>query len=360
MTSTFVIAFTLVGAAPLESSAKDLAATFTASVSQMKPIVQSRGGQLSLGEVALPTMSVAGAKGIVKHALELACTGAGIRLDDAADLSLNVSVEVKTAGDASFAEIEYSFKTPAGATIGVAQVPESKTTDSKLLAILLGVTIKLEPRPDPDLNAADTLLIAERAEAERTRRADPPTQADRKALVLREYSVSVVVDGHELPFREGAGKPHVSIPNGQSYGIRFANDSDYDAAIEVLIDGLSMFRFADGSDGRRYTHLVIPRRSSFTVPGWYINHSLSRKFLVKSLDDLSDLRKQYLENKEDTGSIQVLVSRAWNPGERPPLDTQASSATDVGPDVQQKYRPVKKEFGRPVAIFSIRYDRPSD
>lgn len=172
------------------------------------------------------------------------------------------------------------------------------------------------------------------------------------------------VDPATLGYRANAismdeGQAFVSIDRGDVYAIRIVNDSSRDAAVSLGIDGLSLFSFANQDHG----HVILPRRSSAVIYGWYRTATHSDSFRVT---DYADSAVSELGGSPDgIGIITVAFRQAWTEQEPIPDDefaakllaSRGANATGRGASVIQNYRPWSGHIGAIRNVISVRYSR---
>src|SRR5262245_2271206 len=96
---------------------------------------------------------------------------------------------------------------------------------------------------------------------------------------------------------DDGGLAFVELKRGERYAVRLVNGADYDMAVSLTIDGLSVFAACDreGEDpltktkvplrdvrtGKpRFGHFIVPRGKSVLVRGWFVNLEQSDEFQV--------------------------------------------------------------------------------
>jgi hypothetical protein len=330
-----------------------ISAELEPSVIQLAKALKDRGGQVNLNEVSLPPRCVSGGKVLVRSALEKAFAKNSITVTDAAELSLNISIEFRASvkKDQTDVILEYSLVEGGGAKIDV-KVPATATRNVRLFALLSGVPVELDPsRKGPEIDKKNNNIV----EGQRQKPpSDLPPIENEDTVTVNAYSVQLLVNNTPVSIKAKGGKPFIPIEKDSSYKIRFVNKSKHDAVVEVLIDGLSMFHFAEKKD---FSSIMVARESEFTIPGWFINEKKSREFVVRGVEELSGDRKKFLDLKESTGTIQFVIRQAWKEGEPSPLPDASANATDVGGDVDQDYVPVERYVGNEKVVMTIVYSK---
>jgi hypothetical protein len=234
---------------------------------------------------------------------------------------------------------------------------DRKVEDRDILAQVLGIT-----RPDfgagptPRQESAELKKRIDRPSVDL--RASPRIQADPKS----KYAIEIYVkeNGRYAPRKpaEDEGLAFVPIGKDEVFAVRLINDSDYDAAVELTLDGLSMFAF---SDHPGYRHFVVPKRSSTLIKGWHRTNKLSDEFVIT--DYSSSAAKELLANPDPIGTITATFSAAWDPKAKPPEDEGSkfrdpfNPAVGRGQPVETPVREVVRQRGRVRDVISVRYKK---
>src|SRR5262249_30767171 len=130
---------------------------------------------------------------------------------------------------------------------------DRKIEDPNVLAQVLGIT-------KPDFGAGMT--PQKESEALKKRLDTPHTdlQGTRiQAAPQSRYALEILVKAgaQYQPIRPAVdgGQAFVALQPGQVFAIKLINDSDFDAAVELRLDGLNMFAF---SEHKNYQQVIIP------------------------------------------------------------------------------------------------------
>ena len=196
---------------------------------------------------------------------------------------------------------------------------------------------------------------------------DPKVHLNAGKTILRTsarspYGIEVLVDGHPAPIHFEEDLPYVDIRRGQTYAIKVYNDSPYDAAVKLLIDGLSVFTFSEvrNHDGSpKYTVYIVKPHLASTLKGWHKTNQHVDSFLVT---EYAHSAAATLGHKSNLGTITVNFSAAWVKGTSPPPDeiisrSAGGNATGFGPPIQERVKEVKRDIGRVRDSLTIRYTR---
>jgi hypothetical protein len=238
-------------------------------------------------------------------------------------------------------------------------VLDKKVDNLAVLAQVLGVNkVDLGVAVTPIQESQDLRVRLERP---RVNILGTRVQADRRSRYA--IAIEIKASGRHLPrpSREEDGRAFVAIQRGEAFGVRLINDADHDAAVELTLDGLSMFAF---SDNKNYHHIIVPRHSNVLIKGWHRNNRVSDKFLIT--DYAKSAVAELLANPDQIGTITTTFAAAWNPEEGPPADETAQvrdlfnpgPAVGRGSPVLTPFKEVKREFGRIREVVSVRYRKP--
>lgn len=240
----------------------------------------------------------------------------------------------------------------------------------KRLAVLLAPTVEYDPAES----------MAERHKKLDQARRNPSYHAageNRSQVASRQdslYRVEILVNGMPVPVTNQEGMAFLQLARGDVYEIRLINNSEYDAAVQIHIDGLSVFQFSTHPE---YRHFLIPKKSSGIVQGWHVTNTVAHSFLVTSYPDSAAAREvaqkdatAQLEAKAKRGVITVTFAAAWEGGiENAPPDEKLLRekanrgdplGTGIGPDIKVHLKPVTRTIGVARSTVSIRYDRRQD
>jgi hypothetical protein len=234
-----------------------------------------------------------------------------------------------------------------------------KITDNAAIAQLLGVDTDLPPGAGPKKNN-------DRVREE----LDHPSVFIRGGAVSASrgspFAVAVLVDGKIRPARKnkGSGKAFARVARGEEYAVQLINRSKNEVAVELTIDGLSMFTFSkmrNSRTGEPYRYVFVRPGRSLVVKGWHRDNRVSDAFLVTSYSK-SPVRK-LLPNSGSVGIITATFAvatkpppslRAGGPLGSPPPD---KSATTRGRKVKANFREVERDIGPVQAVVNVRYTR---
>lgn len=154
------------------------------------------------------------------------------------------------------------------------------------------------------------------------------------------------------------GLAFVPLKADDAYAVRFYNDSPYDAAVTLSIDGLNLFSFSENPAYKQLGVVIIGAKSSGTIYGWHRTNEKSDSFLVT---EYAKSAAAELSQTADLGTITCSVSAAWpEGGMAPPDETRRSqNATGRGPEIAAKFQETQRVIGRTRAAVSCRYSKPA-
>jgi hypothetical protein len=267
----------------------------------------------------------------------------------------------------------------AGFTSGeVADVPvvdgkfQIDVPDEQTVLEVTGVTASLPPDEPAKDRAQRIREIVQPDPAGAPAQADPPPTARLDgsrvfAAPGNDYAVEVLVNGRPRPAQLIDGLPFVEVGQNEFYVIRLVNNTPYEAAVRLTIDGLSTFAFSDlrHEDGPkagqpRFNLWVVPPRGVKVVRGWHRTHERADSFLVTGY---AESAAATLNHTADIGTITATFAACWPsdappPTDEPPRRKGAPLATGIGPPVQQNIRGLERTIGVVRAAVSVRYAKP--
>ena len=176
------------------------------------------------------------------------------------------------------------------------------------------------------------------------------------------FAIEVLVADKPREASDDKGRAFVQIKRDEIYAVRLINNSPNEVAVELTIDGLSMFAFSklrDAADRPRYNRVVIAAGKSLLIKGWHRDNSVSDSFLVTEYAKSAAAK---LPSTADVGTITASFAAAWPQGgtlpEGEPANGEKSGdATGFGPPVEAKFMEVKRSLGVNRATVSVRYTR---
>jgi hypothetical protein len=191
------------------------------------------------------------------------------------------------------------------------------------------------------------------------------------------YAIEILVkaesDGPAAPVepRLEGGLAYAPIKRDQFYEVRVYNESKYDAAVKLAIDGLDQFTFSDVRNPQTgdplYRYLTFYKGTSYAIRGWHRTNQIADAFVVTTYAKSAAGRQ--LVSSAKAGTITVSFAAAWRPNERRPADEPpevvaqdttlgAQSGTGQGPSVATKLSAsTRPEIGVIRDVITVRYTR---
>ncbi len=218
------------------------------------------------------------------------------------------------------------------------------------------------------------------------------------------FGVAVVVGKYYRRIGEPAGSAvpeglaYTSLQLGEEYTIELINNSNHECAIEVKVDGLRPFHFADDSivkpDGEKPKFFVVAPRSRQQVRGWVLAKERLSRFLVTPLQESAVMRAGV--STENVGMVSLTFHACWTAENAPPaneplivlpsrpkiqyrtverkrrrddgtietyteqipeMQTSSGTATGFGTEESTDLRGVTRKIGVPRAVVAFRYNR---
>ena len=145
-------------------------------------------------------------------------------------------------------------------------------------------------------------------------------------------------------------------------GGTFTDLIGFDAAVSLSVDGLNMFSFSE--EGRVF-NLLIPKRESRDIPGWFITKKQTALFQVQDYGGTPAAK--LLVQPPHVGTIVAVFGRAYTKDDSIPDDELAlkarmnqsgTLATGLGRRIEFQYRTEERFLGAVRSTICIRYERP--
>ena len=180
------------------------------------------------------------------------------------------------------------------------------------------------------------------------------------------YGIKILVKYGEqykaIPIKKNDdGRPCVDLKKGDIYKIELVNDSNYEAAAKVLIDGLNTFSFSEILDSDKkyplHNYHIIDKHDKSVVDGWEKNNRRVYEFLTDTYG--KDNQHPNLKPVQEIGVITVSFSVSYEKNNRPDFISGTYSSgkleTVPGKEVDSKTTSVERLFGPVIDTISIRY-----
>jgi hypothetical protein len=232
---------------------------------------------------------------------------------------------------------------------------DQQFVEEETVTAMFGLTVEIPPDAGP----------RERKELLRVSIDEPQThftETKVRPSAGSPYAIELLVRQGEdyvpRPPADDEGLAFASINPDETYAVRIYNDSDFDAAARLSIDGINLFAFSDNPAYREMGLVIVPAHGVGTIRGWHRTNEVSDSFLVT---DYAKSAAAELKQEIDLGMVTCTFSAAWPEGSAPPPDesqTRGQSATARGAEVAAKYKQVARHIGRTRAAVTVRYAKP--
>jgi hypothetical protein len=182
-----------------------------------------------------------------------------------------------------------------------------------------------------------------------------------------QLAIEVLIDDQPQPVKVEDGLAYLAenIGRGKVYAVRLINDSDREMAVELKIDGLSMFQFSElrHKDGPNqgqplYGSVIVEPHKHVVVRGWHCNNEQSKEFKVTAYPETAAASVNQTAN---VGTITANFRASWPTNEGPPADEPSGQkgpdGTGFGDTFNQKVQEVPRKVGVIRASVSVRYSR---
>jgi hypothetical protein len=195
----------------------------------------------------------------------------------------------------------------------------------------------------------------------------PPVKIDDYKVKTTEkspYAVEVFVRPHgQNDFKLATptnkeGQVFVDLSRGDVYKLRLHNNTKYEAAVTVTIDGVDALHFFEPEKGRPTSFLVQPGKTR-DVKGWHRGTESLNEFLVGEYS--KSAAAQVLKSTSKLGTIVVCFHPAWT-GKTPPPEYDGSrsvepNGTGLGKEIKEKSNVTSRTIGPLVTSIAIRYNK---
>lgn len=188
------------------------------------------------------------------------------------------------------------------------------------------------------------------------------------------FGLEILVGGRSRDVRSVEGRPIVDIDRGETYAVKIYNRSPHEVAVQILIDGISMFAFGDpefrlATGEPRYSVVIVPAArgaepGTVMLEGWHRNNKPGGqdRFVVT---EYSQSAAGKLMKVQDLGTITATFQACWDKNQPIPPTIAATEpgrrrgglgdATGFGAPIGEGFREVQRAFGVIRESISVRY-----
>ncbi|HEY1067544.1 MAG TPA: hypothetical protein VGE52_15585, partial [Pirellulales bacterium] len=210
-------------------------------------------------------------------------------------------------------------------------------------------------------------------------RGDTIYAKDADGETLDDYGVEVLAYGPDGALEPLAptiedGRVFVDIPTDADYAVRLVNESDSGAAVNVAIDGVSLFHYCDpefrseATAAPRFQRYIVPPKKSAELIGWWRNFKEVYRFRTSGRPEEESLEAGLplaYKSPSEVGQVSVQFFRAWENSEDKPADARRDGTlggsrkeTIPGQVTESKTKAAAWSWeAEPRATITIRYDR---
>jgi hypothetical protein len=348
--------------APARADAYDLNGAMDQFAGRIKELLEAeRESEIALNHFHAPARLVANSSSGIRKALEECLKKRGVQVKNTARLEINGEyrevddpVQKKTLVRILGRIVDQNTGRPVSEC-------EVKVDNLTAIAALIGATMEVPPTPVPEDRERS---IRDGIRKPSAQVASTRISADRKSPFAIEVLAGPAADDDaELRPRAASveqGQAFLNIKANERYAIRLINDSPFDVAVTLTIDGLSLFAFSDRKD---YSYVIVPQHSSGLITGWYRTNEQAEQFLVTEYAR-SAAASRSLSPSADLGVITACFAAAWPATGNPPVDEgmegRSVRATGRGPITRTNFVAVERRTGRLRASISVRYTKESN
>jgi hypothetical protein len=212
--------------------------------------------------------------------------------------------------------------------------------------IALGATVP-GPPPKPDANAPTPVP------------SPPGPRTIARADPRSPFGIEIRIDGRPQSLAPGDGRAVLKLPEKTSYTIRLVNDSDFEAAVLLYLDGLTAFHFAEDRRLESAAYLIIRPKSSTELKGWYRNAQAVDAFTV--VRGNGPVGAGVPAGAGEGGSITAFFYAAWPRNGTPPADesSRGDAHTEPGLALEQQSAVIERQIGtKRRAVVTVHYSLP--
>jgi hypothetical protein len=370
-----VALFTAVLPLPPAHSATDLDKEMVELAKQVEGVVKDQGNVIQVGDfVAKGNAARQGATGgtAIAKALVDQLTKRGVTVSRTAELLVSGEYRDVTDKDSKTTALQIKAKIENRQGETVVELASRGLFNLTTIASLVGITTVTPPAASPDKAEKKLDQALDKIQSPRLAGTRITPAQDGTAL---PYSIEILVGpdpGQAKPDLKNYapraatldkdGLAFLKINRGEVYAVRVNNDSPFEAAITLTIDGLSMYTF---SDNKNYEVVFVDAGKTGIIPGWHRTNDVSDSFQVAEYAK-SEVAK-LLPRSSTFGTITASFKAAWAKEAAPPADepdprrnTRSADATTRGNPIEAKYVEETRNIGQFRGAVSVRYNKAAD
>ncbi len=327
---------------------------------QVKNLIDQKGNDsIAVGDFHGPARLASSAGPAIAKALTESLSALGVSVRRRAALEINGEYRDVEDGKTHLLSIEIKAHVVDRAGVELVAFEPRGLFSVPLIVAITGATVALPPGADDK----------ERNKVLEKKLDDPEVHlagSRISALPRSPYAIEVLVkENGQLRPRTPTnddGLAFVKIGRGEIYAVKLINDSPFDAAVVLTIDGLNVFAF---SENKNFFCWIVPKGGTMTIPGWHRTNAKADSFLVTEY--AKSAVAEALPSSASVGTITASFSAAWPKGANPPEDeasskkgSRAGDATGRGPETPTSFVEIVREIGRLREAISVRYTKAGE
>jgi hypothetical protein len=222
---------------------------------------------------------------------------------------------------------------------------------------LLGLTVSTKGSQDPQVQS-----VAFRQASQRPTTYLVGTQVNPSPTSPFAVELLLTDRGRRSPVpiqTDDNGRPFAQLPQDQVYAVRLLNHADYDAAVQLTIDGINVFHFSEQQPAPKYW--VVPKKQGsqpgeVLVRGWDKSADRCLEFKVVDLPASAAARVK-LDVNHGIGLITATFAACWEHEQDRPRSEGRTRATGFGNELLDPKTLVKRHVGQVRDVITLRYQR---
>jgi hypothetical protein len=183
-------------------------------------------------------------------------------------------------------------------------------------------------------------------------------------------AIEVLVNGQPRALKKEDRLAYLSdrIKRGETYAVRLINDTEQEMAVQLSIDGLSVFQFSElrHKEGPKmgqplYSSVIVGPHKNVLIRGWHRTNERSDELLVT---EYAKTAAASVLQPANIGTITATFRAAWPRDQAPPADepsrpkgSTSGDGTGFGKSFDQKFKELQRTIGVIRSSVSVRYTK---
>lgn len=344
---------------------------------EIKQLLEDEGAkEIDVGEFTGPSHPSTSAGPMIQAALIDELKKAGVAINPKAKMVVKGEYYILDDArkkDELVLRLEATVRNSSGRRFGTLS-QELNFRNNEDLVKLLALSIDNTPTPNADRDDINK-------ELKKATEEPPAAPKENKAQVnpAGPYAVEVLVHGAGgklTPVKPTVDKGlmFVELEKGCEYVLRLHNNSKYEAAASITIDGLDVFQFFK-PEKEKPKYYIVGAGKTAQVRGWVFSHNKEKNeakthgFLVTDFANSAaakglgkeDLEYQALRGSKSIGTITVIYAPCWEKDKTPDEYKGSRSADDkatgIGSEAKIQAKRVDRTVHTMAQAISIRYKK---